>query len=145
MFFGNFSEKSIKMTKKYIFHCPYSPPPNNPVEPSKYPTLRQKSFWEGNYATTSHFRSSRMNPPPDPLYKPTVHSGLGGGGLGHFGVNFFYCFFGVLWPSYMHMGWGKCNLPSGKASKGSKSKPILGLDHRFPLYFAILHKVSSVL
>ena len=75
----------------------------------------------------------------------TCHSGLGGGGLGHFGVNFFYCFFGVLWPSYMHMGWGKCNLPSGKASKGSKSKPILGLDHRFPLYFAILHKVSSVL
>ena len=83
--------------------------------------------------------------PCRPTLDPPTHSGLGGGGLGHFGVNFFYCFFGVLWPSYMHMGWGKCNLPSGKASKGSKSKPILGLDHRFPLYFAILHKVSSVL
>ena len=68
-----------------------------------------------------------------------------GGGLGHFRVNFFYCFFGLLGPSYMHRGWGECNLTSGKANKGSKTKPIFGLDHQFPLYFAILHKISSVL
>ena len=71
----------------------------------------------------------------------TIHSGLGGGGLGHFGVKFFYCFFGLLWPSYMHRGWGKCNLPSGKANKGSKSKPILTQNVNFTLLFAMQHEI----
>ena len=67
------------------------------------------------------------------------------GGVRPFSGQFFLLFFGLLGPSYMHRGWGKCNLPSGKANKGSKTKPIFGLDHQFPLYFAILHKISSVL
>ena len=62
-----------------------------------------------------------------------VHSGLGGGGLGYFGVKIFCWFFGLLWPSYMHRGWGKCNLPSGKANKGSKSKPTLTPNANFTL------------
>ena len=63
------------------------------------------------------------------------------GGLGYFGVKIFCWFFGLLWPSYMHRGWGKCKLPSGKANKGSKSKPILTQNANFTLLFAILHEI----
>ena len=65
------------------------------------------------------------------LLTPPYHSGLARGGLDHFGVNIFLCFFGLLWPSYMHRGWGKCNLASGKANKGSKSKPTLTQNAHF--------------
>ena len=41
----------------------------------------------------------------------------------------------------MHRGWGKCNLPSGKANKGSKSKPILTQNANFTLLFAIQHEI----
>jgi len=64
-----------------------------------------------------------------------------GGGLGYFGVKIFCWFFGLLWPSYMHRGWGKCKLPSGKANKDSKSKPILTQNANFTLLFAILHEI----
>ena len=55
------------------------------------------------------------------------------GGLGHFGVKFFCCFFGLLWPSYVQRNWGKCNLPSGKANKGSESKPTWTQNANFTL------------
>ena len=41
----------------------------------------------------------------------------------------------------MHRGWGKCKLPSGKANKDSKSKPILTQNANFTLLFAILHEI----
>ena len=41
----------------------------------------------------------------------------------------------------MHRGWGKCKLPSGKANKGSKSKPTLTPNANFTLLFAIQHEI----
>ena len=41
----------------------------------------------------------------------------------------------------MHRGWGKCKLPSGKANKDSKSKPILTQNANFTLLFAIQHEI----
>ena len=43
--------------------------------------------------------------------------------------------------AFLHRGWGKCNLPSGKANKGSKSKPILTQNVNFTLLFAMQHEI----
>ena len=39
--------------------------------------------------------------------RPTFHSGLARGGLGHFGVNFFIAFFGVFCILYIHINMEK--------------------------------------
>ena len=73
----------------------------------------------------------------------TAHSGLPGGGLGFSGNIFRVPFFGFFWLPYMPNDQEKVFKHQGEPFSCVDNGAEMGLDLQFPLYFALLHKISS--
>ena len=72
-----------------------------------------------------------------------MHSGLPGGGLRFSGNIFRVPFFSFFWLPYMPNDQEKVFKHQGEPFSCVENGAKMGLDLQFPLYFAILHKISS--